>query len=81
MWRNQQIIVDNRILFALGLHAEPQKIQKYYFLSTGPREYLEWSDATRLDIEAPKVPFSTKITKMPLINLGLTEGQTKSKSS
>ena len=28
--------VDTVILSALDLHARPQKIQKYYFLSTGP---------------------------------------------
>ena len=47
----------------------------------GPREHLEWHGATRSNIGAPKVPFSAKMTKMPLVNLELTEGQTRSKSS
>ena len=47
----------------------------------GPREHPEWRDVTRLNTEAPKVPFLAQMTKMPLVNLGLTEGQTRSKSS
>ena len=47
----------------------------------GPRGHLEWCGATRLDAGAPEVSFSAKMTKMPLVNLGLTEGQTRSKPS
>ena len=45
----------------------------------GPREYQEWRRATRSDIRAPKVTFSAKMTKISLVNPGLTESQTKSK--
>ena len=34
----------------------------------GPREHLEWCGATYSGIGAPKVHFSTKMTKMPLVN-------------
>ena len=34
----------------------------------GPREHLEWCGATRLVNGAPKVHFSAKMTKMPLVN-------------
>ena len=69
-----------RILSALDLRVGPRKIQKYYFLSIGPREHPEWCGATHSDTRAPKVPFSAKLTKMPLVNPGLIECQTKSKS-
>ena len=69
------------ILSALDLRARSRKIQKYYFLSMGLWEHTKWCGATHLDIKAPKVHFSAKMTKMPLVNLGLTEGQTMSKSS
>ena len=62
------------ILFALVSHTGPQKIQKYHFLSIGPWEHPEWCGATHLDVRALKVPFSAKMTKMPLVNLGLIEG-------
>ena len=45
----------------------------------GPREHPEWCDATYLGTRAPEVPFSTKMTKMPLVNPSLTKSQTKSK--
>ena len=69
------------ILSALDLRARSRKIQKYYFLSMGLWEHTKWCGATHLDIRAPKVHFLAKMTKMPLVNLGLTEGQTMSKSS
>ena len=69
------------ILFALDLHVKPRKIQKYYFLSMGPQGHPEWCGTTYLDTGAPKVPFSTKRAKMPLVNLGLTKVQTRSKPS
>ena len=47
----------------------------------GPREHLEWRGVTRSDTGEPKVHFLAQMTKMPLVNLGLTEGQTRSKSS
>ena len=34
----------------------------------GPREHPERRDAARSDTRAPKVPFSAKMTKMPLVN-------------
>ena len=57
------------------------KTQKYHFLSMGPQEHPEWRGATHPNTETPKVPFPAKMTKMPLVNLGLTEGQTRSKST
>ena len=56
------------------------KIQKYYFLYNRPRAHPEWRGATRLDTGAPKVPFSAKMTKLPLVNPKLIEIQTKLKS-
>ena len=56
------------ILSALDLHVGPPKIQKYYFLSTGSWEYLEWCGRTRLSSELPKVTFFAKMTKMPLVS-------------
>ena len=70
-----------RILFSLNVCAGPWKNQKYHFLSMGPWEHLEWCDVTRSDTKAPKLPFPAKMTKIPLINLRLTEGQTRSKST
>ena len=69
------------ILSTLNLLAGPQKIQKYYFLSMGPWEHPEWCEATRSGTGATEVPLSAKMTKMPLVNPGLTEGQTRSKPS
>ena len=69
-----------RILSAFDLHVEPQNFQKYYSLSMGPWEYPEWCGVTRSDTKAPKVPFSSKMTKMPLVNPRLINSQTKSKS-
>ena len=46
-----------------------------------PQEHPEWHGATHSDTGAPKVPFLVKMTKMPLVNLGLTEGQTMLKST
>ena len=46
------------ILSTLDLHAGPWKIQKYYFLSMGPREHPKWCDATHSGIRAPEVPLS-----------------------
>ena len=69
-----------RILSTLNVRAGPWKNQKYHFLSMGPWKHLEWCGAIRSDTRAPKVPFPTKMTKILLINLGLTEGQTRSKS-
>ena len=68
------------ILSTIDLHAGPRKIQKYYFPSMGPREHLEWHGATRSDTGAIKVPLLAKMTKMPIVNLGLAESQTRSKS-
>ena len=62
--------------------SDPKKLKKiYYFCFMGPRGHLEWCGATRLDAGAPEVSFSAKMTKMPLVNLGLTENQTRSKPS
>ena len=47
----------------------------------GPQEHPEWRSTTRSDTGAPKMRFLTKMIKMPLVNLGLTEGQTRSKST
>ena len=47
----------------------------------GPWEHLEWRGVTCPDTGAPKVPFSTQMTKKPLVNLRLIESQATSKSS
>ena len=52
---------------ALDLRAESQKIQKYYFLSMGPREHPERRGATRSSTETPEVYFLAKMTKTPLV--------------
>ena len=44
-------------------------------------EHLEWCGMTHSNIGAFTVPFSVKMTKVPLVNPKLTEGQTRSKSS
>ena len=44
-------------------------------------EHLEWCGATHSNIGAIKVPLLAKMAKMPPVNLGLIEGQTRSKSS
>ena len=69
------------ILSALDLHAKIWKIQKYYFLSMGQREHPKWCGTTHSDARATKVPFSAKMTKITLVNLGLTDGQTRLKPS
>ena len=69
-----------RILSVLDLCARSQKIWIYHFLSMGPWEHPEWHSTTRSDTRVTKVPFLTKMTKISLVNLGLTEGQTMSKS-
>ena len=63
----------------LDLRARPRKIQKYYFFSMGSREHAEWCGATYSNTGELKVTFSTKMTKMPLVNPSLTKSQTKSK--
>ena len=68
------------ILSPFDLRVWPWKLQKYYFLSMGLREHLDWRGATCSDTEAPKMPFSAKMTKMPPVNPGLAKSQTKSKS-
>ena len=47
----------------------------------GPWEYLEWRGTTYSDTEALKVPLTTKMAKMPLVNPGLTKNRTRWKSS
>ena len=71
----------HRILSARDLRVEPRKFQKYYLFSKGPRKHLYWRDTTRSGIRALKMPFQVKLNKMPLVNPGLTESQTRSKSS
>ena len=68
------------ILSALNFHVGPQKFQKYYLFSTGPRRYLDWRGITRSGIGALRVPFLVKLTKIPLVNPGLTKSQSWSKS-
>ena len=70
-----------RIFFALDLRARPRKIQKYYSPSMGPWEHLKWRGITRSYTRALKVSFSVKMTKTPLVNPGLAEGQTRLKPS
>ena len=48
--------------------SNPPKIQKYYFLSIRPWEHLEWHGATCSGTIVPEVPFSSKMTKMPLVS-------------
>ena len=71
----------HRILSALNLRARPQKFQKYYLFSTRPRKHLDWCGATRSGIRTLEVHFQVKLTKMPLVNPGLTESQSRSKLS
>ena len=47
----------------------------------GLRKHLNQRGTIRLGIGALKVPFSAKMTKMPLVNPRLAKSQTKSKSS
>ena len=47
----------------------------------GPHKHLYWCEATHSGIGAIKVPFQVKLTKIPLVNLGLIESQSWSKSS
>lgn len=68
------------ILFVLHLLARPRKFQKYYIFFVGQQKHIDWRGATRLGIGALKVPFLVKLTIMPLVKLGLTEIQTRSKS-
>ena len=44
------------------------------------RKHLDWCGATRSGIKALKVSFQVKLTKMPLVNGGLTGSQSWSKS-
>ena len=67
--------VDTVFFLPLICVLNPEKSKNIIF-----SPYPEWRGATRLDTGAPKVLFSVKMTKIPLINLGLTESQTKSKS-
>ena len=47
----------------------------------GPQGHPEWCGTIHSNARAPEVPFSTKMTKMALVNLGLTESQTRLKPS
>ena len=58
-----------------------EKSKKYYFLSMGPRDIKNDVAQPVQTLEHPKYLFSTKMTKMPLVNLRLTEGKTRSKLS
>ena len=53
------------------------KISLFYW--GGPWDHLDWHGLTHSSVKALKVPFQVKMTKMPLVNLGLTEGQNWSK--
>ena len=68
-----------RIFSVLNLRATPWNFQKYYLFSIVPWKHLDWHGATSLGIKALKVPFPIKLFKMPLVNLGLTKSQTRSK--
>ena len=69
------------ILSTFNLRARPQKFQKYYLFSTRPQKHLDWRGATRSGIRTLEVHFQVKLTKMPLVNPGLTESQSRSKLS
>ena len=45
------------------------------------RIYIQWHGATRSNTKGFKVPFSAKMTKMPLVNPGLTESQNPNKTT
>ena len=47
----------------------------------GPREHPERRDAARSDTRAPKVPFSAKMTKMPLVNPRFDQNASGQKSN
>ena len=72
--------VDN-VFCPLDLHVGPWKTEKYHFLSMGLREHPKWHEAIHSNTEAPNMTFLAKMTKMPLVNLGLTEDQTRLKST
>ena len=55
------------------------KIPKISIFLQGIVEHLDWHGTTRSGIGAFKVPFYVKMTKMPLVNLWLIEGQNWSK--
>ena len=47
----------------------------------GSWKHLDWRGATRSGIKALKVPFLVKMSKKPLVDLGLSKSLTMSKSS
>ena len=51
----------------------PEKSKNVFFLPMGPREHPERHDATCSGTGVPKAPFSTKTTKMPLVNPGFNQ--------
>ena len=78
---NNDIHIVDTVFCTLDLHVGPQKFQKYYLISIGPWRNLNWCGVTRSGIGALEMPFPIKLTKMLLVNLGLTENQTRLKSS
>ena len=78
---SEHALYRHHILSALNLCARPRKLLKYYLFSMGLWKHLDWRGATCSSIRALEVPFQVKLTKMPLVNLGLIESQSQSKSS
>ena len=53
----------------------PDNSKRYYLFSMGPQKHLNWHNATYSSIEALELPFLVKLTKMPLVDPGLTKSQ------
>ena len=77
----KKLFVDTIFCPILICMPDPKKCKKSYFLSKGLRGHSEWCGTIHSDTKAPRVPFLAIMTKMPLANLGLNIGQTRSKPS
>jgi len=75
------IVVVDTIFYPPSIRVPNLEKSKKFIFSPWGRKNIQNDVATCLDTKAPKLPFSTKMTKMPLVNLGLTEGRVRSKSS
>ena len=59
----------------------PKNSKKYYLFTMGPQKHIDYCGTIHSGIEALKVPFQVKLTKIPLVNPRLTKSQIGSKSS
>ena len=67
--------IDTIFCLTMICMPNPDNSKRYYIFSMGPQKQLNWHCATRLGIGALKLPFQVKLTKMPLVNPGLTKRQ------